>query len=114
MILKLYHSKSLPICKEHIENEFSISGGASAKVILATTAIDSSVNYPVINIVHFLSPSRTFEMHIQQQAYDITIYANKNFQEHELDTRDNLNIVVQYVLLNVTAVLIVLMLLQCL
>ena len=97
-LIGVYHSKSWPTCKEHIESEFSVSGGCSVRVILATTALGMGVNYPdVTNIVHFLSPSRTLEGNIQQlgragrngkQAYDITIYANRNLSECESDIRD--------------------------
>ena len=97
-LIGVYHSKSWPTCKEHIESEFSVSGGGSVRVILARTALGMGVNYPdVTNIVHFLSPSRILEGHIQQlgragrngkQAYDITIYANRKPFRVRSDIRD--------------------------
>ena len=97
-LIGVYHSKSWPTYKEHIESEFSVSGWGSIRVILAATAFGMGVNCPdVINIVHFLFPSKTLEGHIQQlgragrngkQVYDITIYANRNLSECESDIRD--------------------------
>ena len=60
-LIGIYHSKSRPISKEHIEGEFSKLGGGIIRIIIATTALSMGVNYPDIrHIIHFLSHTTTW------------------------------------------------------
>ena len=97
-LIAIYHSKTWETSKEQIENQFSSEEGGLVRVVIATTALGMGVNYPDVKyIIHFLSPSRSLESHIQQLgragrngelAHDITIYTLRALSQCEAEIKN--------------------------
>ena len=95
-LLGVYHAKTWESTKATISEDFQILD-AKLRVIIATSALSMGVDYPdVRNVVHFGSPSRTLEGHIQElgrggrdgkQSHDIVICTGIGLSNCESDVR---------------------------
>ncbi len=95
-LLGVYHAKTWESTKATISEDFQILD-AKVRVNIATSALSMGVDYPdVRNIVHFGSPSRTLEGHIQElgrggrdgkQSHDLVICTGVGLSNCESDVR---------------------------